>query len=47
MRRDRFGYWAERYAAANPPSPTAARDALLGWLGLVVVGTLAALLLGA
>lgn len=45
MRRDRFGYWAERYAAANPPSPTARRDALLGWAGLFVVGTIAYLLL--
>lgn len=44
MKRDRFGYWAERYAAANPPYEGAGRDAVLGWIGALVIGTLAYLL---
>lgn len=31
---------AEKWAQRNPPSPTATRDALLGWVGFLVIAGL-------
>lgn len=41
MKNDRNLRIAEEWARRNPPGPNDARDAVLGWVGTIIVGALA------